>query len=404
MTSRARVLWRRAAIASVVILLLVPLRASDHADPIDIFNRTPLEGGITDLFLFRADRAGRVDSNGDQVVLIFCVRRALANAATLRLEPYTYSIHLDLHSTVGRDDDQSNKRYGGRVANPDGISPDVSINFRLNNDASLREVPTQIPGLRGGDRINVLKSNELDLARLQFDPERINIWTGVTDDPFIFPVFFGTNVVTMAVTIPMTAFRDEQRDWVAWGTSSRDGKPVDHVGRSLRTQNPRFEILNTLPPREHVAAIKREHERPSLMRDLLLKLGLNQTFAYRSWDYVPDVLIYTTQAPLGFPNGRLLTDDVAEQLALYGDSLLKEISYIAGGWPRATTNDKAFQQGFPYLAAPWPNPMPRPPHMVSRANRVKLIVIALVVFGVPFLLGWLIAFVRYRRKFRLRYL
>jgi hypothetical protein len=41
---------------------------------------------------------------------------------------------------------------------------------------------------------------------------------------------------------------------------------------------------------------------------------------------------------------------------------LQETSYIEGGWPRATTNDKAFLDDWPYLAEPWPErPEPAAP-------------------------------------------
>ena len=118
---------------------------------------------------------------------------------------------------------------------------------------------------------------------------------GIRDDPFIFPAFFRTNVVAMVMHIPMSCFRDEQRDWLAWGTSHKGSRQIDHVGRSLRTQNPRFELLNTLNPSKDVEAVKAEHESPSLMGDLLLRVGLESLFAYREWDFVPDVMIYTNR-------------------------------------------------------------------------------------------------------------
>ena len=122
-----------------------------------------------------------------------------------------------------------------------------------------------------------------------------------------------------------------------------------------RTQNPRFELLNTLNPSKHVEAIKSEHESPSLMRDLLLRVGLESLFAYREWDFVPDVMIYTNRYPVGFPNGRLLRDDVAAILAQHGDTLLLELSHHNAQWPRRTANDKEFLDKFPYLAEPWPD-------------------------------------------------
>ena len=404
MSVRAKTLRVAAAMAVAAMAATATLRASDHADPIDLIGNKPLEGGLTDLFFF---------PDGDHVAIILCVRRGLTQTASLRLLPYTYRIHLDLHSTISRDDDEPNKRYGGKILNPAGIAPDRTIEFRLMNDATVNGAPRLI-GFSGSPRIQQWSGKIGDLRDAQPVPGAVNVWTGVADDPFIFPVFFGTNTVAMVMTIPRSLFPAEQRDWVLWATSSEGDRQIDHVGRSLRTQNPRFELLNTLPPGRHVEAIKAEHEHPSLMRDVFLRIGLQQTFAYRKWDQVPDVMLYTTREPVKFPNGRVLTDDVAEELARYGDTLLKEISYIAGGWPRKTTNDKEFlvvtrpdgttAPKFPYLAAPWPDKMPGPRPMLTNASRFKLLLIAALVVGIPFLVGWLIAFLHYRRKFRLRYL
>jgi len=108
-------------------------------------------------------------------------------------------------------------------------------------------------------------------------------------------------------------------------------------------------------------------------------------------------MIYSHKRPVGFPNGRLLTDDVAELLATYGDTLLKEISYIAGGWPRANDQrhalpapqrermrragsgqsklcDQTIPENleFPYLAQPWKERPQPPPPSLSSANQMKV--------------------------------
>ena len=89
---------------------------------------------------------------------------------------------------------------------------------------------------------------------------------------------------------------------------------------------------------------------------------IQPTFQIRKYDLVPDVMIYADRFPAGYPNGRLLTDDVVAQTCAFGDCLLQEISYIEGGWPRATTNDRPFLDDWPYLAEPWPErPEPAAP-------------------------------------------
>ncbi len=406
------------AVAVIGVLLAPALDASDHADPIDLMNRLPQEGAITDLFVFP-------DRNGTHLVLILCVRRALTRTNSLVLEPYTYTINMDLSSTVSHDNQEQNFRYGGRIPRPDTIRETASISFRLKNDASLAEPPV-FTGLTGATNVKTWPGPVTQ--PIQIDPTQINVWTGVADDPFIFPVFFKTNVVAMVMTVPMNLFPSGQLDWIFWAISSRRGKQIDHVGRSLRTQQPRFEILNKLHPRDHVAAIRDAHEHPTLMRDIFLRIGLNSVFAYRTWDQVPDVMLFTRRKGIQFgdgeppsdgsarfPNGRRLEDDVAERLARYGDTLLKEISFIAGGWPRATTNDNGEIQPntgmntlprtvFPYLAAPWPDRDPPPPPRLTNASRFKLAAIAAAIVALWLVTAWLLAYWMERRRLRRQYL
>ena len=287
---------------------------------------------------------------------------------------------------------EARARYGGSIANPEGISDDVLIEFTLKNDAKIREIKV-VRGLKNAENIRSDGS---------FDPNTICAWADVRDDPFIFPAFFGTNVVAMVMTIPASAFPEGQRDWLLWGTSSKGTRQIDHVGRSLRTQNPRFEMLNTLPPSQHKAAIDEEHEHPGLLRDIALRFNMQSLFAYRAWDHVPDVMVYTTRFRVGFPNGRLLTDDVAALLGQHGDTLLLELSHHTGGWPRRTTNDKDFLPAFPYLAEPWPDKPEAPPPSLTPASRYKLIAIAAAGLVLLALENWLVARWYYHKKLRRR--
>ncbi|AMV39722.1 hypothetical protein [Planctomyces sp. SH-PL62] len=446
------------AVAAVVVAPPPRAFASDHADPIDPFNRERLEGGITDLFVFpvladgspafpfeRTDdvslakpdlkpRRALSDEERSQIknlIVILCVRRALTETGKLRLEPYTYRVHIDKHTSIDFDDTpgdaptptaagegymfsesaskpkvsrptgaEARLRYGGRIPVSNTIEDDVLVEFKLKNDASLREFRVVKGLLNASDKDVRLVE---DLEDLKVDPDRITAWAGVRDDPFIFPAFFQTNVIAMVMSIPMSAFKEGTKDWIVWGTSHSGSRQIDHVGRSLRTQNPRFELLNTLPPREHVEAIIEEHEHPSLARDIALRFNFQSMFAYRRWDFVPDVMVFTTRFPVGFPNGRLLTDDVAPLLAQHGDTLLLELSHHVGGWPRATTNDKDFLKTFPYLAAPWPDRAPTPPPTLNPWNKAKLVGIVVGLVALLALENWAVAYFYHRRKLRRRY-
>ncbi|MEL6104892.1 MAG: hypothetical protein AAFU85_02595 [Planctomycetota bacterium] len=412
-----------------------PAWASDHADPMDIKRLKPLEPVITDLFVFPvdsngilvhpyrrdkdwgntetgqqnseseppsrlalreadADRALPVEQR-DQInglIVVLCIRRELSEPNSLRLSRYHYQVHIDTRTKpsyrypfsepddgvdpqeAGLSVEEATLRYGGLIGRPENIEDDVLIDVRLSDKAKVDSLSV----VRG-----LTHANDEDMISGGFDAEKICVWSGVRDDPFIFPAFSQTNVVAMVLHLPIKCFSEGQRDWLIWATSHRGRKQIDHVGRSLRTQNPRFESLNRLHPRDHVEAIVREHEHPGFVRDFALRLNVQNLFAFREWDFVPDVMVYSNRFRAGFPNGRLLHDDVAAILATHGDTLLYELSFHNGQWPRRTTNDKSFWQTsmdkpelakFPYLAEPWDDPVIRPPHKLSLKN-------LLIVFG-----------------------
>lgn len=362
-------------LAAGVILLAAALstssQASDHADPMWL-PEDEQEANITGLFFFPAD---------DQMIVILDVRRALTGAPPYNLEPFEYNINMDFHTPVAFDSAEDVARYGGTIKKPEGISPDVTIKFRLNNDTTVKE--QTFKGLK--------------------NTAQIKVYTGVRDDPFIFPKFFKRNVIAMALSIPKSSFPEHAQSWLLWATTNRvaGGEQIDHVGRSNCTQLGRFEILNTLPPSEHVAAIKTARELRKQVQDFLNQAApplanLNQLsgFLVRDYDLAPDVMIYTNTRPPGFPNGRRLEDDVAVLTCAQGDCPLQENSFInSDQWPRATVNDKPFLNEFPYLAEPWPFTQQAPgawgPYVVRFFTKplgiVVLAVIVLALIAGPFL-------------------
>ena len=316
-------------LALVLLLIPIGLQSSDHADPV---NLEVLESGITDLFAF---------PDGDQMIVILNTRRALTAPPPYQLEPFEFAIYMDLHSKLTVDNAEERARYGGSIAKPEGIKEDVTIKIRLKNDATLNSVKYEGLQNTGG----------------------IKLFTGVRDDPFIFPRFFKRNTIAMVLSIPFSSFPNkDQKDWLLWGTSTRikDGVQIDHVGRSNRSQQGRFDFLNTLHPSQHVAAIKEHNQiRARIEKSMMEYLpplvnAFQPLFKIRPYDYFPDVMIYTKQYSIGFPNGRKLTDDVALLTCDQGDCPLVESSYIdSPQWPRATVNDKPFLKEFPYLAEKW---------------------------------------------------
>src|ERR1700730_5826633 len=98
-------------LASSFIFVSPVIRASDHADPLALSDP---EANITDLFFF---------PKGDQMIVIFNVRRALTAPRPYNLEPYDYVIHMDLITSLSIDDPPDHPgnraRYGGTVMKPE---------------------------------------------------------------------------------------------------------------------------------------------------------------------------------------------------------------------------------------------------------------------------------------------
>jgi len=321
----------------VLVLAAGAALASDHADPAVLSTK---EAGLTDLFFF---------PHGDDYIVMLNVRPGLnTDTGPFKLDPYTYKINFDLHTQVTFDNPSDKARYGGTVVNPSGIKADASIIYQLNNDATLKG--KTYAGFQNVDGIRV--------------------YTGVRDDPFIFPRFFGKNTIAAVFAIPKSAFPAGQQNFIIYGEAWEHGDElVDTVGRSNRSQNARYQFLINVPANKQVDAIKKQYDKGVKIFNFLNRetrtQGLAQAYHLFLQLYPfditnPDVMIYSTASPVGYPNGRLLTDDVAAISCLYGDCALLQLSYAESPqFPRATVNDKPFSPDFPFLADPWP-PSPGP--------------------------------------------
>lgn len=264
--------------------------------------------------------------------------------------------------------------YGGTVVAPQEIAEEALLDFRLKLDKNDDDVSVQladviIDGISGpmnqiaGNSVRVSDGSLVSApapAGGAWRADAINVQTGIFDDPFVFPRFFRGNVIGVVASIPLALLRlpdgspATNRTILLWATThEKDGQQVDHVGRSLRTQLPRFGQLNLLHPSQHVASILRRHSHPTLLENSLSTF-IAPLEAHRFYDAAPDVMIYNLTRPAAFPNGRWLEDDVAKTLADAGETLLFELSLSESKqFPRATTNDKPFKLTFPYLADPW---------------------------------------------------
>jgi len=359
-------------LAAAFVAAVVPAMASDHADPVTLVTK---ETNLTDLFFF---------PQGDQYVLIFDVRRNLTDPPPYSLSGDVFQVNIDLHSRLNFDNAADRARFGGTIVAPEEVRADATITVQLADSGALKTA--EITGLSGQDGIR--------------------IWSGVRDDPFIFPPFFKKNVLSTVMSIPASSFPPGQQDFILWATTSRDGKQIDHVGRSIRTQLPRYTGLlpgepevNLLPPNQQVAAIDELAKSRNRVTNFLNKYTQTAivipvwqtTLEMKAFDLLtPDVMIYSSRFPVGYPNGRLLTDDVVLQTCLAGDCLLVDLSTRTGMWPRATMNDKPFSPDFPYLADPWPSsPEPAPTTKSIVPLLIFIVLLLLFIFTViPYWIGY----------------
>lgn len=365
------------AVASFLTIISTPSFASDHADPmtLNVFEVQPdPEANITDLHAF---------IDGDNLVVSLCARRALRpdQVGGLDLDGYRFRISMDFHPPVRfatnpppSGSDANNARanqersqqalYGGIIDKPEDITPEVTLEFGMNlvkdpvngEQSQAKLTHLNIQGLPGSQNIvseEKVVDGKVAISANAFVPGQINVQTGVFDDPFIFPRFFRRNVVGVVTSIPLKFLPQRDKPMLLWATTHKDGKQIDHVGRSLRTQLPRFGYLNVVPPSGHNAAITKVHAEPTIIENVSGTL-IAPLIAHRHYDTFPDVMIYDLSRPARFPNGRAFTDDVAKTLADAGETLLFELSYAESRqFPRATANDKAFRLRFPYLAERW---------------------------------------------------
>lgn len=293
---------RRLSVLCAVLIALapsLPSTAADHGDTPLLIQLGRHDARLTDLHVF---------TNGDNLVLSLATNPAIPVGLASYTFPsdLTLRISIDRHSRVSFDDLEAVRLFGGTVEKPEGVRPDLefTITFDESGEPSL--------GARGLSR----------RAR-----ERVQLFAGLRDDPFINGLRSGRNVGAIVLELPLedvVGADDGGRStilvWAKSDVPNVDGRDDEHAGRNLRSQVAGNDDLNGMAPSDH-----------------WMKMGV-----------APDVVIFDTSRPAGFPNGRLLTDDIITMLGNDGDPAV--FSNPVAEAP--TANDKSFLASFPYLAAP----------------------------------------------------
>lgn len=288
---------RNAAILCLA-LFTVPALGSDHSDSPTGPQGARTDANLSDLHVF---------TQGQNLVLSMCSNTAIPPSATSYVFPsdVTFKFHLDVTSEVGADDPSG---YGGTILDPDHIKDDIVFRIRFRSDGST-DLKRLIRGVAAKD------------------PQIVNFFAGLRDDPFIRTPRAGRNSACMVLEVPLSSVLRNQSTILVWATSKVDdfdGPFQDLVGEPLRAMFPEQQPLNSMS-----------------MSQQMRKMGV-----------MPAPIIFDTSRPAAFPNGRALADDVVDLMC----SLASECRVFNSENPSPTTNDVPFLDTFPYLAPPHPAP------------------------------------------------
>lgn len=287
----------RAAFACIVLSAALAV-ASDHSDSPQGPAGAREDANLTDLHVFVA---------GQDLVLSVCTNSAIPRSATSYVFPsdVTFDLHLDVTSAVSPEDPNG---YGGTILDPDHVHDDVLFRIRFRPDGS----------------VDLRRFRRGAIAR---DPQIVNLFAGLRDDPFIRAPRAGRNSACIVLETPLSSILRSQSTILVWATSKVDdfdGPFQDLAGEPLRAMFPEQTALNSMP-----------------MSQQMKKAGA-----------MPAPIIFDTARPAAFPNGRALTDDVVDLMC----SLAGECRVLSTENPSPTANDVPFLDTFPYLAPPHPAP------------------------------------------------
>ncbi len=210
-----------------------------------------------------------------------------------------------------------------------------------------------------------------------FEAEGYRFFAGIRSDPFFFDLdgykngmqftgadkFLDKNVFSIVLELPNSALGENSRTGI-WGRVliPRGGNPffqIDRMGRPFInvgfTKDEDKDAFNQIEP-------TRDRELfTGKFTDLLASHGRGLEDARQTaLTLLPDILDYDYSRPAGYPNGRMLTDDIIDM----------QLSVLTNG---AVTTDKVgphrdLLPTFPYVGQPHPVAMPdttRP--MITRA-------------------------------------
>ena len=276
---------------------------ADHSDTSLHIEEGRNDARITDLYAF---------TRGENLVLILAVDPTVPEGAT------TYEFPTDVEYRINIDND-SEVTAQGIILNKDDIREDIVISIRFKDDGtavingdnkfgSIFSIPFLV-------LFSCASSDDVDIV-----DAITNFFAGPRDDPFIRGPRIGKNVAAIVLEIPIDAVVKNNNPLLIWSTTNVDSFPGDFQERAGGPITSMLnDVLNFTHPSED----------------------------FENFSIEPDVLVLNTSLPSGFPNGRVLEDDVVD---LVCPGVCDNI--IENDEPFPSENDVPFLDDFPFLAPP----------------------------------------------------
>jgi hypothetical protein len=324
-----------AAAVSVGVLGALPAFAADHRD--SPLTKAAPRSDINDVYVFKGEQAATL-------VMTVNPLTSPADTAGLRLDPDTlYEFKIDTNGDATADlaykltvdgtgsvQDVTVRRASGADAVTNAISGDVVLQGKTSS----------------GSAVNVVSGSNGS-----------KLFVGPRDDPFFFDLagfqaglkftgtdtFKGTNITAIVLDLPQAP----AQQFGVWATTSKK----DNLGNWVQLDRMGRPAINTvfIPADQKDAFNNNTPDRDKGIYTDEVKAALNSLNSPATDGLagilLPDILTVDMSKPVGYLNGRGLSDDVI-------DISLQAITGSTTIGDGVNANDRAFSAQFPYLASP----------------------------------------------------
>jgi hypothetical protein len=324
-----------AAAVSVGVLGALPAFAADHRD--SPLTKAAPRSDINDVYVFKGEQAATL-------VMTVNPLTSPADTAGLRLDPDTlYEFKIDTNGDATAD-----LAYKLTVDGTGSVQ-DVTVRRASGVDAVTNAI--------SGDVVLQGKTSSGSAVNVVSGSSGSKLFVGPRDDPFFFDLagfqaglkftgtdtFKGTNITAIVLDLPQAP----AQQFGVWATTSKK----DNLGNWVQLDRMGRPAINTvfIPADQKDAFNNNTPDRDKGIYTDEVKAALNSLNSPATdalaGILLPDILTVDMSKPVGYLNGRGLSDDVI-------DISLQAITGSTTIGDGVNANDRAFSAQFPYLASP----------------------------------------------------